>query len=89
MVRRSTLCVFGSFVGENRSIWVRRGRGTGRGDIVFNGLGEGVIAGIHAELSDKETIPGMMKPAKEKYERRRTLAGSFMSIQAPSISNPV
>src|SRR6267142_3299730 len=62
MVRRSTLCVFGSFVGENRSIWIRRGRVTGRGDIVCNGLGEGVIEGIHAELSDEENHP--------RYENR-------------------
>lgn len=66
MARRLSLLVPSVSVGENRSGRVRRWCGTGRREIVCDGLSEGVVARINAELSNKRT-PGM-RSAKGRLE---------------------
>jgi hypothetical protein len=83
MARRLSLLVPGVFVGENRSGRIRRRCGTGRREIVCDGLGEGVVARINAELSNKRT-PGM-RTAKGKSEVRPTYTRRLIHINPGTI----
>lgn len=78
-------------VTEDGSVGVWSSCGTGWWQVLSNSLGEGVIAGIVTELHGerKEVIVRSQKGRIRVVIKTHTLDGSFMSIQAPSISRPV
>lgn len=74
---------------KNRCIRIRWRRSPIRRISVFNSLLEGIRARINAELVEKEYTLSQRAESIEACSFERTLEGSFMSIQAPSISIPV